>query len=224
MRRRRGPHGWKFVSAFFLFKKNYLGSEFSKDNNEEVTYSVKNLSNSGTRQSNIVTAWYDNLTRIYSNDNLVDNIKELGAFVRKFNVDRKKLTDEGLDAYKTQTRNHLSKIGVTTSPQGFEYYLNNIENQTLSAEDQIDNLGELLNITYKRIIQPLLKEKNREKIFESNPFKTQRSILDLAQAEAFFMEEMSDASIFTLGKTKWAYSNPSYLDIKFAMWKADPSM
>lgn len=214
----------QFVSAFFLFKKNFLGSEFSKDDKNNVSYSVKNLSNSGTRQSNIVTAWYDNLTRIHSNEKLVDNINDFGAFVRRFNTDRKKLNQESFDIYKTQARNFLSKIGVTTSPQGFEYFLNNNENKQAEYEEQLDKFGLLLNTTYKRIVEPLLKDKNREAIFDANPFKTQGTMIELAQAEAFFMEEMSDASIFTLGKTKWAYSNPSYLDIKFAMWKADPSM
>jgi len=47
---------------------------------------------------------------------------------------------------------------------------------------------------------------------------------ELAQAESFFMKEGTDASIFTIGKTRWNYSHPSYLDVKIAMWKKDPNI
>lgn len=217
----------QFVSAFYLFKNNFLGSEFSVDYNGDITYSIKNLSEVGSRQSNIMTQWWDNMVKLESEGKLEKNIEELKEFIQQFNLSKgKEYSPLEFDAFVDSIGRLLEKIGLTIQPEAFAYYLNNNSVEESTWQEKLVNVNTLLNDRiYKRIIQPYIEDADtRENIFKTNLFKTQSGELNkLSKAAAFFMEETSDASIFTLGKTKWAYSNPSYLDLKLAEWKKDPN-
>src|SRR5690606_22357413 len=64
------------------------------------------------------------------------------------------------------------------------------------------------------------KEATKAKLkIKGNIFDTQTAFTKLSQANAFYMEDGSDASIFASGKTKWVYSYPSYLSTKIKSWK-----
>jgi hypothetical protein len=214
----------QFVSAFYLFKKNFLGSEFTISEDGKVTYSIMNLSETGSRQSNIITSWYDNFIKQYSDDKLLSNIEKLKSWNEAFNLGWKTYEEEDMPNVLKTARNLLAGIGITTSPEAFDYYLNNNSIEEQPFTEKLKKISNLLNNRiYKRVILPFLDENQRESLFSSNIFKAQSGELGkLAKAEAFFMEESSDASIFTLGKTKWAYSNPSFLDLKFGEWKRNP--
>jgi len=215
----------QFVSAFYLFKNNFLGSEFAIDYNGKILYKVKNLSDVGSRQSNIMTTWWENLTKLESNQKLDNAIKEFQKFIQDFNLNRTQYAPDQIDDLIEKVGYNLEAIGITIQPEAFKYYLNNNTFEEVDFQDKLMNINTLLNDRiYKRILQPYEDGgKDRDSLFEMNPLKQQASELNkLTNAAAFFMEETTDASIFTLGKTKWAYSNPSFLDLKIAEWKKNP--
>jgi len=208
-----------FVSAFRLHKNNFLGSEVSVEKNRDgrtITYSVKNLSEVGSRKSNILLQW------LFNFEQKEPNLKE---FYRIFeskprSIVRKTLKVKKEKDYKKLVdtlRKDLLKLGISTTEKGINMYLNDLTTKKLPLQQRLNNIVATYNS-----IKYALEEASKNK--DTNIFGFQSAFKDIAEAEAFFMEETSDASIFTVGKTKWAYSNPSLLSMKIEQWKKDPML
>ncbi len=201
----------QFVSAFRLHRNNYLTTDVVvKDNT--FSYNTKNISEVGGLQNNILSIWSNNLLRqeLKSEDfeKLNKKITDLIAKVNK-NSD-----------YISNAKNVISileEIGIgLNSQKSLDYFLSN----QFPGLNQNKALESLLIDIHGRITTPLQKKPNNiEEIFKDQTF-----IKNLAKAEAFFLEEGSDASVYTTGKTKWVYSLPSYLSNKINSWKKNPEL
>lgn len=192
----------QFVAAFNLYTKNYLGSEISILDGE-LYYDVRNLSEVSSRKNTIISLWnYNNKKAEIKEGQYKYVLQELNKIQNKFNPGN--TTDEEFNKYLEDTRDLLKMIGVVITEQGLNYYLGDNKNNGLSK---------LLLNTSRGITTQL------EDVTAPNIFTSQSIFKELAEAEAFFMQEGSDASIFTLGKTKWMYSNPSYLERRVKGWQ-----
>lgn len=214
----------QFVSAFNLHRNLFLGSEFSK-RDKKITFSVKNLSDVGSRQTAVLSQWFENFSKLDKEDNLEIAIEDLQTIIQAFNGDRGVIEDKSiLDLHIAKIRKGLADIGVHTSPEGFDFFLNNNSTDELSLKQKSQTLGKFINNLYSYVLKEYTNNKKDKKGLDLNLFKSQVTAVSLAKAEAFFMENSTDASIYTMGKTKWTYSNPSYLDIKIAIWKKNPKI
>lgn len=208
----------QFSSTFNLYKNNFLGSESSINEEGERNYTVRNLSEVGSRKNSIISQWYFNFKQKQLSEVNVKDIdnsinSDLDAFIQSIRTINK---EEDLIPYLNKLMTHLNNIGVEYTEKGFDYYLNGLEFNDLSLEDKIKNIRK----TFKNISYAL----NYYSDTQENLFLNQSIFKDLAEAEAFFMKEGSDASIFSIGKTKWVYSLPSYIDLKVQKWKKNPDL
>tara|TARA_R110000772_G_scaffold54130_1_gene123510 strand:+ start:26251 stop:33438 length:7188 start_codon:yes stop_codon:yes gene_type:complete len=208
----------QFTGAFNLFKKNYLGSERATNEKGEIDYSVRNLSEVGSRKTSIILQWLYNYNEIVTNTGQLQFIKQESQkkSINYTNASKNLNTEESLIPFLNDVKDLLNKLGVEFTQEGFDYYLTNF-GQDLDLNSKKQRLGTTISNIVRAIDFKLANE-------DKNLFLNQKIFKQIAEAEAFFMEEGSDAAIFTLGKTKWAYSLPSYLDLKVAQWKKDPSL
>lgn len=203
-----------FVSAFRLHKNNYLGSETVVDRKGNVTYVIKNLSEVGSRKNNIILQWFFNYEVM--DTKIASLVKTFNDKVTSFSSKLKTIKrTKNIEGAVSTLRNDLKSIGVSTTEQGFNYFLTGLTGEEASIDDKLTTIYKVYND-----IKFALKAAHKSK--DENLFLTQAVFKDIAEAEAFFLDEMSDASIFTVGKTKWAYSNPSYLGMKIEQWKRNP--
>lgn len=209
----------QFVQAFNLYKNNFLTSEVSRGLDGKLTYTVMNVSSVGSRESNILKQWYYNYNKsIPSLGNLKNAHVRFKQIHQEFNsVSRSIKTENDLLPYLANVERVLRGLGVEFTEKGFSYYINNYN----EINDVNTKKGVIRDIMYKinKALESQIQTENK-----SNLFLNQSLFKDLAKSEAFFIEEGSDSSIFTLGKTRWVYSKPSYLDIRVAEWKKDPEL
>lgn len=201
----------QFVAAFRLHKNNFLTSSIAtekKDYSIDFSYSVKNVSEVGSLQNNILNNWTNNLLRKeYTVKDIVSLEKELNeliSFISKSN-------DTLKSAEKTIA--FIEKLGIGLNNQkGFDYFLDQQYGE-FSGQQRFLQFTSILN----RLLKELKKEPTKAELIQD-----QTTIKNLAKAQAFFLEEGSDSSVYTMGKTKWVYSLPSYLSNKINSWKKNP--
>lgn len=208
----------QFSVAFNLYRNNFLGSESYIDEDGNRNYTVRNLSDVGSRKNSIISQWYFNFKQKNLSETNIKQIdddvnKDLQAFTQST---RTIVNEEELIPYLNKLITHLNSIGVEYTEKGFDYYINGLEFTELPLNEKIKNI----TTTFRKLSYGL-KYYNDTK---ENLFLNQSIFKDLAEAEAFFMKEGSDASIFSIGKTKWVYSLPSYIDLKIQKWKKNPDL
>ena len=208
----------QFTSAFNLFRKNYLSSEKSVTTEEDVTkisYNVLNISEVGARKNNILNEWYfkyqeSNISSAELNQISKQITSDLTYLVKKTNSIK---SEEDLFNHYNALKTSLSKIQLNiSSSKVFDLFINDMKFADPDKKEKILRLKDTFKAVKFALDAP------------GNLFNSQSLLKELAEAEAFFMKEGSDASIFTAGKTKWLYSLPSYLDLKIAKWKKDPNL
>lgn len=200
----------QFVAAFNLSKKNFLGTEIEQ-NDDGKSYTIKNLSEVNSRENTILNEYLYNYNNL--NVNKKNIIKRVNGGISLINKDFNNIkTDEDLVAPLNAVKDILNNIGVEFSKEAFDYYLSDfsLSNQSINRKKQ-----SLLN-TLDAIKRALNDNSD-------NLFKSQSVFKSIAKAESFFMKEGSDASMFSIGKTKWIYSLPSYIDLKVNKWKKNPN-
>jgi len=207
----------QFVNAFRLTKNNFLTSEFSKEN-DIITHKVLNISDITALSNNLLNQWLFNYDQKNHNKITLDAIKnELSRNLLSLNQNAKRIkVEEDLKVHIDNLVKSLNRLGLTFNPDrnSINYYLDN-----LSDNNNVENRLQTLIKTFENSIRSI---DNFEQ--SDNIFKDQSIFKDLAKAEAFFLKDGSDASIFSLGKSKWVYSLPSYLENKINQWKKDPSL
>ncbi len=208
----------KFASSFNLFSKNYLGSTNSS-NKLTNEYTILNLSEVGNRKSNILDQWsYNKRFNFLERKEFRALRKELIDYKNQYISEFKKINSEvDLLPSLQNLKKIFNALGVVYTQKGFDLFLNKLDLKGISLEDKKNNL----NTVFSNLIRGLDASITSKKL---DLFRSQTLFGDIAEAEAFFMKEGSDASIFTVGKTKWSYSLPSFLDLKINMWKKDPTL
>ena len=208
----------QFVNAFRLNKNNFLTSEFNKDNNG-LTHTVLNVSNVSSLQNNILDQWLFNFEQLKVNPERLKTIESLlNKHFQTLSKESNRInTDANLIPHIENLINDLKKLGIELgdSQAGIDYFLDDLS-VTKPINERLQNL---LNL-YQASLRTIDALKNQKE----NSFKDQTLIKKLAEAEAFFLKDGSDASIFSVGKSKWVYSLPSYLSNKLNIWKKDPTL
>lgn len=199
----------QFSSAFNLHRNNFLGTEFIIDENGNKQIVTKNLSDVNARKNNILNQWLFNYTEL--NPKGIESRVDSG--ISLINKEFKNInTEEELIPILNSIKSILNKLGVEFTQQGFDYYLSDFQFKNPGVDFK---KRRLLNVLYntKRAL------KNKDNV--ENLFKDQQVFVEMADAESFFQKEGSDASMYSVGKNKWIYSLPSYIDIKVETWKKD---
>ena len=207
----------QFVSAFNLFRKNYLTSEYSKNSS---SYTIMNVSDVTNRKQNILEKWFYNFNKLTNKEpGKIKRVNQEALKEAKNYTNRlKKITTEAdLVNELNKLKEVFESLGITYTQKGFDYFLNEKSNIPLTVDETKKRITKIYNaITFS------LKYQNENP--KKNLFLNQDLFKEMADAEAFFQKDGTDASLFTMGKMKWVYSLPSYLDLKIAQWKKDPSL
>lgn len=226
----------QIVSAFKLAYQQYIGTERVKDEDGVISTSVKNLSETSSRRKNLLFTWNHNFRRklIDSERVFTSPINEFKKSSADFVRQKKSITSiDQLLPFINTLQKDFERLGVVFNSEGklsgrdltrtvdiqrgLLYFVGGVSLQDATLEEKKDNIFD----AYDRIIRGLERFANKE---TTNLFSDQAVFTKLADAEAFFQEEGSDASINTVGKTKWAYSLPSYLSEKVNAWKKHPEL
>lgn len=199
----------QFVAAFNLYKNNFLTSEIAYRNGK-IEYSVKNISDVTTRKNVLISNWREkfDLDKTSAQTVINENLEKIKKIKENFN------NEETLEQDVNYLTDTLTKLGVSYTNEGITLFVNNLNFRDESTSKIKINVIEIL----QNINRGLANFKNTKQ----DIFKNQNLFKKLAEAESFFITEGSDAAVFTLGKSKWVYSKPSYLDIKLEEWKKDP--
>lgn len=226
----------QIVSAFKLAYQQYIGTETIKDDDGVITTSVKNLSETSSRRKNLLFTWNHNFRRtlIDSDRVFTSPINEFKKSSADFVRQKKSITTiEQLLPFIDTLQKDFERLGVIFNSEGklsgrdlskeadiqkgLLYFIGGGSLESTTLEEKKDNIFE----AYDSVIRGLDRFASK---LSTNIFSDQGVFTKLADAEAFFQEEGSDASINTVGKTKWAYSLPSYLSEKINSWKKHPEL
>lgn len=206
----------EFTQAFNL-DKNIFNTTVLKEDNNKLTHNVLNVANVGAKENMIFNEWNVNFKELFLELNKenklifpTSKIKTLKDILSDLNL-LKETKDVNL------LINSLRKLGVETTQEGFNHYLDNLK--LVNKDEQLSE--EIFNKTIKDLsffINNIIN--NNIKNF-SLVFNNQSIFRDIAKAEAFFKKEGSDSSVFTAGKQKWTFSYPTYLSTTVKSWKED---
>ena len=213
----------QFTQAFRLVKNNFLGSELVIETDSKgtrsISYAVRNLSEVSARKNNVIQQWKFNFDVLDINDaKLKRYVSHFRSEVDKLSKNANKIDEKSFSGYRAELERLLKKIGVFTTPKGISYYLNNGSAQDIPLDDRIQKLINTFDAAARELENVIAKESDDE------VFNNQTLFKGLAEAEAFFVEEGSDATIFSVGKTKWVYSRTSFLGKQINKWKRDPKL
>lgn len=223
----------EFVQAFNLHKNNFLVSEISKTD-KSFKHLNRGVSDSGSKANIALEQWNTNFKDNYLDETnnltsdgkilLTEDIKDL-KLLNKEVTSKENNPEENFEENVRRFVEILDNVGVEVTERGFTYYLEDEGINQFDFEKQSAKLITTIHNTLKALIE--IKNKVRQEKDEQNyvnPFATQAVFKQIAKAEAFFLSEGSDSSIFTGGKSKWLYSYPSYLSTKVLSWKKDRSL
>lgn len=219
----------KFSQAFRLDKINYLTTTISRVESDVdggvFVHTVQNISSVGSKSKIIMEQWNVNFQKLYYNDKgrftneskvkLAQLLKEVNEFSLEF--DRSNI--KNLDSNITTFLNLIKKLGVETTLEGVNFYLNNNSADEITEEDKFNNLRKL--VTASKYL--LTRIQDGKVSFKKGTILNDQSEIDnLSRSEAWFSPEGSDSSIFAANKSKWVFSKPSYLSTKIKLWKNNP--
>lgn len=224
----------EFVQAFNLHKNIFVGTVYEikevnvKDETGkktgkkyEIVHSVQNLSEVGAKNRFVKNNWHHNFIKIFSDNNNVFK-EESFKLLETTNIRLKAIrpNENNLDESIEKVRAELESIGVITTPEGFNHYLDGLQASEVDNKNKAVNLTKLITST-GHLLTGITTKKIK---LENNPFDNQIELNNLAKAEAFYLSEGSDSSIFSSGKSKWLYSYPSYLSTRVKQWQKDNSI
>lgn len=228
----------QFVKAFNLHSNNFLVTELNEKTEEDedgnkkpkLDISVKQISESGSKKNILLSNWGSAFQKYFLNnsnkiteeakDRLSNVISDLKDLSEKSQV---KNTVPFVEKKVNEYVNILRNIGVEMSEKGMFNFLDGDSEYSLTIDDQVAAINSAINKTLVALKASQKKYNTASKNF-INPFSNDKVFNELSKAEAYYMQEGSDASIRTGGKSKWLYSYPSYLSTKILQWKKDPSL
>lgn len=226
-------HKAEFVQSFNLDRNEFIGSTIIKnEDGYSITYNVQKLSNVGDKSRFVKTNWYINFVDIFGNEDRqmnkqsVEKFKKVREDFNTYNTSLKKLntkeniTEKELGESVNSFIKVLNKLGIFSSEEGFNHYLDNNKIESSSTKERLSKLIKLSNS-----VNFFFNKASKENLeIDGNVFNLQSSFTELAKANAFYIEDGSSASIFASGKTKWIYSYPSYLSTKIKSWKKNRNL
>lgn len=208
----------EFVQAFNLDTNNYNTTinKYNEDGTKEVTNI--NISETGKKESEVFNEWNKNFKDKFVTETAIGNTitKESADKLIKIKTELNKIKYNQLDNIQNVI-NVLRKLGIESTNKGFQHFLDDfklINNDNELSEEKFNKLLRDINFLIVRVI-------DGTNVKYDNILSDQVITKQLAKAEAFYISEGSDASVFTAGKQKWVYSYPSYLSNTIKSWKKD---
>ena len=133
----------QFVVAFNLHKNNFLGSEFFRGEKGNIEYSVRNLSEIGTRKNSILSQWKHNFDQLkLTTSELTSLSNEFKNLAKTFQANSKKVTTEKqFNEYKVATERLLRQLGVEFTLEGFEFFLGGLSLDKSKLSTRKDKLS-----------------------------------------------------------------------------------
>lgn len=117
----------------------------------------------------------------------------------------------------------FNSIGVDISENAFRYFISSLNNET-TTDGKSEYIKTLVStISTLRQATSALKT-SRFNIKKFNLITNYKSALfgPLAEAEAFFNEDLTDTNVLANNKMYWAFSNPSYISNTLNKYKKNP--
>lgn len=206
----------EFSQAFNLDTNNYNTTinKYNEDGTKEVTNI--NVSETGKKESDIFNEWNKNFKEKFVTETENGNTVSKESIDKLINIrtDLNNIKFDQLDNVQNIIK-ILRKLGIENTTKGFQHFIDDlklINNDNELSKTIFNKAVNDINYFIKNIIDN--KNKNYDNILsDQSVFK------QLAKAEAFYISEGSDASVFTAGKQKWVYSYPSYLSNTIKSWK-----
>lgn len=186
---------------------------------QNVNHDVLNIANVGAKETEVFNQWNNNFKVKFTSldENKIIISPENRNVLRNIKSDINKVR-QSRDI--NQLVKSLRDLGIETTQKGFQHYLDNLE--LINKDNELSQ--ELLDKTITNtsyFIDNILNNRNTN----YNSILADQSIFrDIARAEAFYISEGSDSSVYTAGKQKWVYSYPSYLSTKIKSWKKDRNL
>lgn len=205
----------QIINAFDLVKKNHLQSEIENKDGKTI-HTFKNISETSNRKNIALREWDSNLRKKDLKNSELNRFSRaiIKPFITSINKNKDKYNsiDKFILDYNYKITEIFDKLGIEYSKPSLKYFLNNNSLEELNIESNISKYVKLLNdLTY------FIKNK-------AESFKDQSSIVELAEAHAFFQERTSDSSVNTMGKNKWVYGNRTYLETNINQWIKNPEI
>jgi len=225
----------EFTQAFNLDLNNFNTSEY---NYEESTneadwitledgrvikpifkyYKNMNISETGKKESEVFTEWNKNFKEKFvtetKNSSSITAESKKKLEVIKLNLNEIKYFQK--DSIENIV-NVLRELGIESTPEGFQHFIDDLK--------LVNNDNELSEKIFNKFIEDLnwliIRIGNDKNSKYNEILSDQPIIKKLAKAEAFYISEGSDSSVFTAGKQKWVYSYPSYISNTIKSWKKD---
>jgi hypothetical protein len=230
----------EFTQAFNLDMNNFNTSEYSYEESKDEadwvyvidvhggkqevikpklkTFKNINVSETGKKETDVFNEWNKNFKELFVTEtkdskSIDKDAKDKLELIRQ---DLNKIEYIDKDSVK-KVINVLRKLGIENTVEGFYHFLDDfklINNDNELSEDKFNLLKKDLNWLIIRVV-------DNSNIKFDDILSDQSVIKQLAKAEAFYISEGSDASVFTGGKQKWVFSYPSYLSNTIKAWKKD---
>ena len=114
----------------------------------------------------------------------------------------------------------LPSLGIVISDEAFNYSMNDFKTESEDYNQLNKNYNTFVENTFKLFENLISNHQNNISLFNNYSYNK------IADAEAFYMEDGSESSIYTAGKagkmtSKYMYSNPSNLHNQINAWKKD---
>lgn len=114
----------------------------------------------------------------------------------------------------------LPSLGIVISDEAFNYSMNDFKTESDDYNQLNKNYNTFVENTFKLFENLISNHQNNISLFNNYSYNK------IADAEAFYMEDGSESSIYTAGKagkmtSKYMYSNPSNLHNQINAWKKD---
>ena len=228
----------EFSQAFHLVKNNHIVSQYNSINGKK-SHNTIQISDTGSKTTQVKEQWDENFKSKFLTQNnafkesvlsnlqqkglpLIKRIKSNAETLKKSLTNDILFSDERINKVVNETLDFLSKLGIETTEEGFQNYLDSY-GEKISTLDMFDNLLTLIEQSEYVVKGVFTKYENPSEDYDSF-INLSQTFSKLASSEAFFLNEGSDATILTGGKQKWIYSYPSYISTKVKQWKRKPEL
>lgn len=176
---------------------------------------VFDASKTGKLSKEILTNWNLTIENYFYKEGKLINKEELKKIISELEIISNQKNNHKENLKKTVS--YLNKIGINFENFVLDFTLNDL---TFREKDEVTEayhnkkIEDFINAVHTTFKSLELHKDNKN-------FLNTYMMKQLAEAQAFFNEDGSESAIHTAGKTKWLYSNPSYLSNKITAWKKD---
>ena len=193
-----------------------------KEASTNVKYEVFDVSKVGNNKKDILNSWNATLENYFFSKNEKDKnilssekkqeLNEILKGIKKIKESKFTSAQKVQQAVKL-----LNKVGINVSEISLNYALNDQSFRSYSerTENYHNQKREQFFNDVSKVFENLIVNKDR------GSYVNAYMMLQLAEAELFMREDGSESAIHTANKTKWLFSNPSYLSVQITSWKKD---